>query len=92
MSAMAALKAAEEKDTSTVEPLLRVLDGQLQHRDYVLGGLTVVDFALVAYLLTKMGRQLDYSATPWLAAWRERMAALKGFVETEVKGPPARRE
>lgn len=92
MTAVGALKAAEEKDTSTIEPLLQILDAQLRDREYVLDGLTVVDFALVAYLLTKVGRGLDYSATPWLAAWRTRMAALKGFVATEVRGPAAARE
>lgn len=91
MTAMAALKAAEEKDTSTVEPLLQILDAQLRDREYVLDGLTVVDFALVSYLLTKMGRGLDYSATPCLAAWRTRMAALKGFVATELRGAGAAR-
>jgi glutathione S-transferase len=49
----------------------------------------VVDFAIAAYLMTKMGRQLDYSACPNLAAWLARMGALKGFVETQVKMPPA---
>ncbi|MBW7930700.1 MAG: glutathione S-transferase family protein [Gammaproteobacteria bacterium] len=89
MAAVGALKAAEEKDASTIEPLLQILDTQLRDREYVLDGLTVVDFALVAYLLTKVGRGLDYAATPWLAAWRTRMAALKGFVETEVRGAGA---
>lgn len=92
MAAVGALKAAEEKDASTIEPLLQILDTQLRDREYVLDGLTVVDFALVAYLLTKVGRGLDYSATPRLAAWRTRMAALKGFVETELRGSAAARE
>ena len=85
--AMAALKAAEEKDTSTLEPLLGILDEQLQGREYLLGSLTVVDFAIAAYLMTKLGRQLDYSATPRLAAWLARMGELEGFAATRVKGP-----
>jgi len=85
--AMAALKAAEEKDTSTLEPLLGILDEQLQGREYLLGSLTVADFAIAAYLMTKLGRQLDYSATPRLAAWLARMGELEGFVATRVKGP-----
>ena len=89
MPAMGALKTADEKDVSTVTPLLKILDQQLKGRDYILGSLTVVDFAIAAYLMTKLGRQLDYSGTPNLAAWRERMAKLKGFVETQVKAPPA---
>ncbi|MFO1356727.1 MAG: glutathione S-transferase family protein [Gammaproteobacteria bacterium] len=85
--AMAALKAAEEKDTSTLEPLLGILDEQLQGREYLLDSLTVVDFAIAAYLMTKLGRQLDYSATPRLAAWLARMGELEGFAATRVKGP-----
>jgi len=89
MQAIGSLKRADEKDFSTVTPLLIVLDQQLKGRDYVLGDLTVVDFALAPYLMTKLGRQLDYSEAPNVAAWRERMSRLKGFVETQVKAPPA---
>lgn len=89
MPAMGALKVAEEKDTSKLDPLLKILDGQLAGREYVLGALSVVDFAISAYLMTKMGRQLDYSAVPNVAAWLARMGALKGFVATNVKLPQA---
>jgi glutathione S-transferase len=89
MPAMGALKTADSKDVSTVTPLLRILDQQLKGREYVLGKLTVVDFSIASYLMTKLGRQLDYSQTPDLAAWRERMGKLKGFVQTQVKAPPA---
>lgn len=89
MPAMGALKTAEEKDLSTVTPLLQILDRQLQGREFILGRLTVVDFAIAPYLMTKLGRQLDYSACPNVAAWLERMSRLKGFVATQVKGPPA---
>jgi len=89
MPAMGALKTADEKDLSSVTPLLKILDQQLQGKEYILGSLTVADFAIAAYLMTKLGRQLDYSATPNLAAWRERMSRLKGFVETQMKAPPA---
>lgn len=88
MPAMGALKTAEEKDVSAITPLLKILDRQLEGRQYLLGSLTVADFAVVAYLMTKLGRQLDYSACPNVAAWVERMANLKGFVETQVKMPP----
>ena len=37
MPAMGALKVSDEKDISAVTPLLRVLDQQLQGREYVLG-------------------------------------------------------
>ncbi len=89
MPAMGALKVAEEKDLETLQPLLRILDAQLAGKDYLLGKLTVADFAVSAYLMTKLGRQLDLSALPNVAAWRERMQNLKGFVETQVKPPAA---
>lgn len=89
MPAMGALKAADDKDVSTVTPLLKILDRQLEGREYVLGSLTVADFAIAAYLMTKIGRQLDYSDCPNLSAWRDRMSNLKGFVATRVKMPPA---
>jgi glutathione S-transferase len=89
MPAMGALKVAEVKDLTTIAPLLAILDQQLAGRDYVLGTLSVVDFAIAAYLMTKIGRQLDYSATPNVAAWLARMGDLKGFVATNVKLPQA---
>jgi len=89
MPAMGALKVAEEKDTSKLDPLLKILDGQLAGREFVLGAMSVVDFAIAAYLMTKMGRQLDYSAVPNVAAWLQRMGELKGFVATNVKLPQA---
>ena len=89
MPAMGALKVSDEKDVSAVTPLLKILDQQLGGKDYVLGDLTVVDFAIAAYLMTKMGRQLDYSACPNVAVWIKRMSDLKGFVRTQVKMPPA---
>ncbi|MDP2324977.1 MAG: glutathione binding-like protein, partial [Gammaproteobacteria bacterium] len=88
MPAMGALKTADDKDVSTVTPLLKILDRQLQGREYVLGSLTVADFAIAAYLMTKIGRQLDYSDCPNVSAWRDRMSNLKGFVATQVKIPP----
>jgi glutathione S-transferase len=78
-----------EKDLSTATPLLKILDQQLEGREYVLGSLTVADFAIAAYLVTKMGRQLDYSSCPNVSAWRDRMTNLKGFLATQVKMPPA---
>jgi len=89
MPAMGALKTADDKDVSAVTPLLRILEQQLQGREYLLGPLTVADFAVSAYLMTKMARLLDYSACPAVAAWRDRMANLKGFVATQPKAPPA---
>ncbi len=89
MPAMGALKVAEEKDVGTIAPLLAILDRQLAGREYLLGTLSVADFAIAVYLMTKLGRQLDYGPVPHVAAWLDRMGALRGFVATQVKGPPA---
>ena len=85
--AIGALKTGTETDIATVTPLLRILEQQLTGREYMLGKLSVVDFAISAYLMTKLGRQLDYSACPNVAAWVGRMGSLKGFVATQVKMP-----
>ncbi|MEO7386983.1 MAG: glutathione S-transferase family protein [Gammaproteobacteria bacterium] len=87
MPAMGALKTADVKDLSSAAPMLRILQGQLDGREFMLGQLTVVDFALAAYLMTKLGRQLDYADFPAVRAWVDRMAALKGFVATDVRRP-----
>ena len=82
---MGALKTGAEEDPDALKPLLAVLDAQLTGRDYLLGSLSVCDFAIAPYLMTKMASKLDYSAYPALAAWLERLAALKGFAETEMR-------
>lgn len=89
MPVMGALKMSGEKDLSTATPLLEILNQQLEGREYVVGHLTVADFAIAAYLVTKMGRQLDLASCPNVSAWRDRMTNLKGFVATQVKMPPA---
>ncbi|MFQ5635245.1 MAG: glutathione S-transferase family protein [Gammaproteobacteria bacterium] len=87
MPAMGALKIAEEKDPDSLLPMLDILEPQLEGKEFILGDLTVVDFAIASYLITKLGRQLDYSNHPNVAAWRKRVEGLKGFVETQVKMP-----
>ena len=84
MPAMGALKTADEKDFSTLTPLIDVLEVQLKDKEYVLGDLSVVDFAIASYLLTKLGRKIDYSKHPNVLTWRDRVANLKGFVETQM--------
>lgn len=88
MPAMGALKTADEKDFDTLTPLLDVLEPQLEGREFILGDMSIVDFALAPYLVTKLGRKLDYTNHPNVLAWRQRMAEMKGFVETQVKMPP----
>lgn len=87
MPMMGAFKTGAEESTDAIKPLFDVLDGQLKGRDFVLGTLTVVDFALGAYLMTKMGSQLDYSGHAALAEWRARLVSLKGFEATQVRMP-----
>ena len=84
MPAMGELKQAAEKDLSILIPLIDVLEPQLEGKEYVLGDLSVVDFAIASYLLTKLGKQFDYSNHPNVAHWRERVSQLKGFVETHM--------
>jgi glutathione S-transferase len=86
--AMAALKGADERDFAALGPLLGILEQRLADDGFMLGPLTVVDFALAPYLMTRLGRQLDYGACPRVLAWRERVGALKGFRATEVRSPP----
>ena len=87
MPAMGKLKTGEETDLESVMPLYKVLDAGLQGKDYICGELSVADFAIAAYTLTKLGRQIDYSDVPNVAAWRDRMTQLKGFIETHYKSP-----
>jgi glutathione S-transferase len=88
MPAVIKMKDPTEEDHAELQTLLKVLDGQLAGRDYILGDLTVADFAIAPYLLGKLGRKADFSAVPRVAAWLERVGSLKGFVATQFKGPP----
>lgn len=89
MPMMGAFKTGAEEDPNAIKPLFTVLEKQLADgRDFILGDLTVADFAVAAYLMTKMGSSLDYSEHPYVAAWRSRMENLKGFQETIVRLPP----
>ena len=89
MPAMGALKTGDEEGAAKIYPLLKILDQQVRGRDFVCGRLSVADFAIAAYTLTKLGRGLDYSEVPDAAAWRDRVSSLKGFVESQVRMPPA---
>lgn len=88
MPQMGRFKTGEDTDLSVVNPLFDVLEVQLKGKEFILGDLSVADFAIAAYLMTSIGNKLDYSGHPNVAAWRERIAGLKGFVESEVKMPP----
>lgn len=87
MPAMGRMKTDDDADAEEiVKPLLRILDQHLKDREYLCGDLTIADFAVAAYTLTKLGRGMDYADIPHAAAWRDRMTGLKGFVETHFKG------
>jgi glutathione S-transferase len=87
MPAMGALKTGDEKGAETIPKLLEILEQQLAGKEYVCGKLSIADFAIAAYTVTKLGSKLDYSKLPNVSAWRERMLALKGFVETQFRMP-----
>jgi glutathione S-transferase len=88
MPMMGALKTGVEKDPNAIKGLFSVLEIPLKKGPYVLGNLSVVDFAIGAYLMTKMARQFDYQEHPGVAEWLKRVENLKGFVATQVKLPP----
>lgn len=86
---MVAVKTGIETDLNNFKPLLTVLEVPLKDNDYVLSSLSVVDFAVSAYLMSKLGNKFDYSEHPGVDAWRDRMTNLKGFVKIQVKMPSA---
>ena len=86
--AIGAIKAAKSKDFTEFMPLLEILDRQLEGKEFIRGDMSVVDFAIAPYLMTKLTLQIDTSALPNLQAWVARMQDMKGFVETIVKMPP----
>jgi len=89
MPFMGALKTGAETDLQAINPLLDVPEQRLAERDYLLGDLSVADFAVAAYLMTKLGSQLDYSGHPGVAGWRRRMLESRGFQATEMRKPPS---
>ncbi len=84
---MGALKTGAEQDPAAIKPLFDVLEAALAGRDYLLGRLSVCDFAIAPYLMTKMARQMDYSEHPAVTDWRARVGALAGFVATQMGAP-----
>jgi glutathione S-transferase len=93
MPMMGAFKTGVEDDMNAINPLFDVLEVGLADQPYLLAhrlpGLSVADFAVSAYLMSKLGNKFDYSGHPNVAAWRERMANTKGFLETQMQFPAA---
>jgi glutathione S-transferase len=80
--AIIAHKDDAEKAAKEFKPHLDMLDAQLDGRDFVLGELSVVDFAIVPYALARLGQNVDFSGYPNVVAWLDRVSKLKGFVRT----------
>ena len=59
-----------------------VLNGQLEGQQFVLGHLSIVDFAIAPYLLGRHGQAIDYDAFPNVRAWLDRCNQLDGIVAT----------
>jgi glutathione S-transferase len=78
--------AGVDKDTTMH---LGLLNNQLEGRDYVLGELSLVDFAIAPYLLGRHGQAIDYTDFPNVRAWLDRCNELKGMVASVFKPPGA---
>ncbi|MEC9374784.1 MAG: glutathione S-transferase family protein [Pseudomonadota bacterium] len=87
-----AIKMGTEKDMNAFDPLFNVLESRLKDQTFMLShrlpDVSIVDFGIAAYLITKLGNQYDYSGHPNVAKWRERMLNTKGFLETDIKFSP----
>lgn len=79
------MKGGSEENKKEIEPLLAVLDGQLQGREFICGDLSPADFAIGAYSISRAGDNVDWTGHSNAIAWRERIKSLKGF---ELTSPP----
>ena len=77
-----AKSSSAEKD---IELNIGVLNGQLEGREYVLGELSLVDFAIAPYLLGRHGQAIDYDPFPNVRAWLARCNRLKGIAASVFK-------
>jgi glutathione S-transferase len=64
---------------------LGLLNGQLEGKEFVLGDLSLVDFAISPYLLGRHGQAIDYTNFPNVRAWLDRCNELTGIKETVFK-------
>lgn len=80
-------KDDKEQAQKDIEPLLQVLEKQLDGKDYITGKLSPADFAVAAFCMGRAAAQVSWDGCPNLNAWRERMEAMKGFQATMP--PPA---
>ena len=78
-------KSSDSKGSSAekdIELNIGVLNGQLEGREFVLGDLSIVDFAIAPYLLGRHGQAIDYDSFPNVRAWLDRCNQLDGIVAT----------
>ena len=73
------VKSAAKKD---IDLNIGVLNGQLEGREFVLGDLSIVDFAIAPYLLGRHGQAIDYDSFTNVRAWLDRCNQLDGIVAT----------
>jgi len=69
--------------------LSEILDAQLRGRAFVVGPLSVVDFALGAYAACVPSDKFDFARFLNVAAWLTRVCGLKGFVATDLTAAKA---
>lgn len=67
--------------------LCPILDAQLEGRAFVVGPLTVADFALGAYAAVVPPSHYDFTPFANIQSWIERVRALKGFRATDLTPP-----
>ena len=85
IAARAKSKSSDSKGSSAekdIELNIGVLNGQLEGREFVLGDLSIVDFAIAPYLLGRHGQAIDYDSFPNVRAWLDRCNQLDGIVAT----------
>jgi GST-like protein len=73
---------AKQRYHTEVERLYRVLDQQLQGRDWIAGDYSVADMACFPWVRMAKPLMHDVSGLTNLMAWRERMAARPAVVES----------
>lgn len=67
--------AAIERYSEETLRLYGVLDRQLEGKDYIVGDVSVVDFACIGWANTHERQGVDFDAFPNVQAWSERMNA-----------------
>ena len=83
--ALVGMQTAEGKPVTQLATVCSVLDARLGDQEFLLGSLSVADFALGSYFLTKSARHHDLSPYPRIRAWIGRVEELRGFVQTRPR-------